>query len=73
MVLICLGYQATEFVRKSPELARFQSLPIVALTANAYAADESLCREKGMNDFIPKPVNRAFLAKTIRKHMKNHY
>jgi len=43
------------------------SLPIIAMTANARPEDEAEARSAGMNDFIPKPVNKQVLMDKIKK------
>ena len=48
------GVEATRVIRKDP---RFGTLPIIAMTANAMAADRVLCLEAGMNDHIAKPID----------------
>jgi two-component system, sensor histidine kinase and response regulator len=48
------GIDATRVIRSNP---RFQSLPIIAMTANAMASDRVLCLEAGMNDHIAKPID----------------
>lgn len=47
----------TEATRRIRRMSGRENLPIIAMTANAFAEDEANCRESGMNDFITKPVN----------------
>lgn len=48
------GIEATKVVRSDP---RFDTLPIIAMTANAMAADRDRCLDAGMNDHIAKPID----------------
>jgi PAS domain S-box-containing protein len=48
------GIEATRRLR---ELPNGQHLPIIAMTANAFAEDRLACLEAGMNDHIGKPVD----------------
>ncbi|KAK0629477.1 hypothetical protein B0T17DRAFT_491385 [Bombardia bombarda] len=42
-------------------------VPIVAMTAYALKGDRERCLEYGMNDYVPKPVDRKYLIKTLAK------
>ncbi len=48
------GMEATRIIRT---LARGQSVPIIAMTANVFTEDRQRCLEAGMNDHIAKPVD----------------
>ncbi len=56
------GLEATRAIRALPE---FASLPIVAMTANAFDEDRERCRAVGMNDFVAKPVDPEQLFETL--------
>jgi len=57
------GYEAARVIRA--EGAR--RLPIIAVTANAMAADRELCLAAGMNDHLAKPLSREALAAMVLK------
>lgn len=58
------GLDATREIRKLPNGAK---VPILAMTANAFAEDKARCFKAGMNDFIMKPVEPEFLFETLLK------
>ncbi|MBL8307474.1 MAG: PAS domain-containing protein [Rubrivivax sp.] len=47
------GLEATRRLRREQR----QSLPIIAMTAHAFAEDREACLQAGMNDHVPKPVD----------------
>ncbi len=63
------GYNATSNIRRMDDKAK-ASIPIVAMTANAFAEDREKALSVGMNDHIAKPVDMNKLVLTIRKYIK---
>jgi len=58
------GVEATRRIRALPGYA---AIPIIALTANAFAEDRAVCIDAGMNDHVGKPVvPEAFYAAILR-------
>ncbi|MBD0325587.1 MAG: response regulator, partial [Pyrinomonadaceae bacterium] len=57
------GYETMRAVRK---ISRFQSLPIIALTAKAMKADRDRCIEAGASDYISKPLDVDQLLSLLR-------
>ena len=45
------------------------SIPIVAMTANAFDEDRRLALESGMNDHVTKPINVSKLMNTIAEQL----
>lgn len=58
------GLEATREIRKL-DRPDAKTIPIIAMTANAYAEDVKVCLEAGMNAHIAKPINPDKLFRTI--------
>ena len=58
------GCQAAERIRKSGR-ADAEQIPIIAVTANAFAEDIALTKKAGMNAHISKPIDFRILKKTM--------
>ncbi len=61
------GYEATATIR-SWEENKYQSLPIIALSASALADFRQKAFDVGMNDFLTKPFKPKDLYQTIERH-----
>jgi CheY-like chemotaxis protein len=56
------GLRATTAIRQRPGGAR---VPIIAMTANAFAEDRAQCLAAGMNDYLAKPVEPQALERCL--------
>jgi len=57
------GFEATRRLRSGAGAGA--TIPIIAMTANAFAEDRKACLAAGMNDFLSKPVRQAELASKL--------
>src|SRR5947208_14867793 len=64
------GLAATRAIRS--EGGRFEALPIIALTANAFPEDVKICREAGMSDFLAKPLRKPALVAALLRALDGH-
>jgi len=62
------GYEATHIIRSLPDESR-ASVPIIAMTANAFAEDKKHALEAGMNGHIAKPINVSQLLLVMQEAM----
>ena len=58
------GYQATQIIRKLSDRKKAE-IPIIAMTANAFASDREQALAAGMNEHIGKPVSIDKLISTL--------
>lgn len=60
------GYDAAKTIRKL-ENKELSSIPIIAMTANAFEEDKQEALNSGMNDHIAKPIDVKVLIQTLEK------
>ena len=58
------GYEATRAIRAQ---ARYETLPVIAMTANVMAGDREKVLQAGMNDHIAKPIDVTAMFNTMAK------
>lgn len=62
------GYEATEEIRKTDRSD--SDIPIIAMTADAFAEDAQRCLDCGMNAHISKPIDVKEVSRQLKKHIK---
>ena len=64
------GYEASKAIRALPDKT-LASIPIIAMTANAFAEDVQNAKNAGMNDHVAKPLDVPQMMATITKVLEN--
>ena len=62
------GYDTTTKIRRMAQSDK-ANIPIIAMTANAFAEDRKKALSVGMNDHIAKPIDMNLLIPTLKKYM----
>ena len=68
MMPVLDGYEATKTIR-AMDREDAKTVPIVAMTANAFMEDVKVAKNAGMNDHIAKPVTPEIVKRTLKKYL----
>lgn len=63
------GYEATAIIRDGRSKVKNHTIPIIAMTAFAMKGDKERCLEKGMDDYVSKPIDQQQLSDIISKYL----
>ena len=63
------GYEATRAIRAMADRPDGRRIPIVAMTANAFAEDIQAALDAGMNAHLAKPIVMEEIARTIARNL----
>ena len=64
------GYETTKAIRNLSDRPDGKEIPIVAMTANAFAEDVQAALDAGMDDHVAKPMDMDILISAIEKCVK---
>jgi len=65
------GIEATKCIRAAEASGELQGrMPIIAMTANVLKEAVDACREAGMDDFVPKPLQRSQTIDALARWLK---
>ncbi|GGF54904.1 ATP-binding protein [Alteromonas lipolytica] len=64
------GYDATRAIRAGRAGLEWQTIPIIAMTANAMKGESEKCKEAGMDDYLTKPVEAAQMIRKLKRFLK---
>ena len=63
------GYEATRAIRSLDDRPDGRTIPIIAMTANAFAEDVQASMDAGMNGHLSKPIQIDEVIKTIARNL----
>ena len=63
------GYEVTETIRSIPDRQDAHRIPIIAMTANAFAEDVQASLDAGMNGHLSKPIVMEEVVKAIARNL----
>ena len=64
------GYETTKAIRNLPDRPDGKKIPVIAMTANAFAEDVQAALNAGMDDHVAKPVDMEILTSAITKYIE---
>ena len=64
------GYETTKAIRNLPDRPDGKKIPVIAMTANAFAEDVQAALDAGMDDHVAKPVDMEILTSVITKYIE---
>lgn len=70
MMPVMNGFEATEAIRNRKDRPDGRQIPILAMTANAFAEDIQACLNAGMNAHIAKPIDMEEVLRTIARNLE---
>ena len=71
MMPVMNGYETAKMIR-SLDREDAKTIPVIAMTANAFTEDRRRAKEAGMDEHISKPIDVKSLIKVIRKLVENN-
>ena len=64
------GYQTSRKIRAGEAGIKYQTIPIIAMTAHAMGGDREKCLAAGMSDYLTKPLNSQALLATLQRWLQ---
>ena len=71
MMPLMNGYEATKAIRSMESRPDAAKIPIIAMTANAFAEDVEAAHAAGMDAHLAKPIDMAEVLQTLRRCLRN--
>ena len=71
MMPLMNGYEATKAIRSMESRPDAAKIPIIAMTANAFAEDVEAAHAAGMDAHLSKPIDMEEVLQTLRRCLQN--